>query len=79
MTDLGALLIYSSSEAHGMNDAGQVVGFSYATGAPYYEEHPFLYSGGELIDLGTLGGHDAGAWAINNRAQIVGVSELKSA
>ena len=36
--------------------------------------HPFLYSNGRMVDLGTLGGSQAGASAINDSGEIVGSS-----
>jgi probable HAF family extracellular repeat protein len=60
------------SGACGINDSGQVVGYSYDV-----HSHAFLYSGGVLRDIGTLGGHDANAWAINNSGQVVGAAQLR--
>jgi probable HAF family extracellular repeat protein len=59
ITDLGTLAGYVISAAGaGINDAGQVVGYSPTSGAfnvsPTY--HAFLYSGGVMTDLGTLAG-----------------------
>ena len=63
------------SEPTAINSAGQVAGNLYpvvnGTGTVY---HPFLYSDGKLIDLGTLGGKSAGAQAINSQGVVVGWS-----
>ncbi len=77
VTDLGSLstsIIWS--QATGINASGQVVGFSdLADGT----SHAFLYSGGAMQDLGTLGGppsNGSSAWGINNSGQVAGSSSL---
>jgi len=42
-----------TSDGLGVNDAGQVVGFSYITNDTAY--HAFLYSNGTMQDIGTMG------------------------
>ena len=53
-----------------LNNAKNVVGFAQLKGG---EDHAFLYTGGKLVDLGTLpGGSQSFAYAINDKNQIVG-------
>lgn len=74
--DLGVLGSVDSSWANGINDAGQVVGGSYAAGHP--KMHAFLYDGGKMTDLNSLLPAKSGwelfnAFDINNQGQIVGI------
>lgn len=61
-----------ASGALGVNNLGQVVGFSYP--CPFAgAAHTHLWSGGGLQDLGTLAGWDSSvAQAISDNGQIVG-------
>jgi probable HAF family extracellular repeat protein len=66
------------SYATGINDAGDVVGHSYFTGLA--ANHPFLFRGGDVIDLG-LPADAGGAYAtgINNRGEIIGFAAARGA
>ena len=57
--------------AFGVNDAGQVVGYSFTTTG---HSHAFLYSNSVMQDLGTLGGAIASAFGINASGQVTGSS-----
>lgn len=71
-TVLGALETGASSVAEDLNNRGQVVGQgTTASGA-------FLWSGGMMTALGTLGGENTYPKAINDRGQVVGWSDTKS-
>lgn len=61
------------SKALGINDSGQVVGFS-QTATPG-EYRPFLYQAGSSpVNLGTLGGRSSVGYAINNAGMVAGYS-----
>lgn len=70
----------SFSIAYGINDRGQVVGYS---STPSGDDRAFLTSPNRPInpatdDLGTLGGSSSAARGINNRSQVVGYSTTTS-
>ena len=58
--------------ADDINNAGQIVGG--ATIAADAAAHAFCYEGGIMTDLGTLGGNDSHAAAINSNGDVVGYS-----
>lgn len=71
LTQLGTLG-GSFSGGHGMNTAGDSVGYSQNGGGV---TSAFLYSGGVMTDLGTLGGAYSLAYAVNASDQVVGYSQ----
>jgi probable HAF family extracellular repeat protein len=78
LTNLGALPGSYNSVAYGINDAGLVVGLSEngsidpATGYPEY--HAVVWRNGAIRDLGTFGGNESQAFAVNHWGQVVGVA-----
>ncbi|HEV3258044.1 MAG TPA: hypothetical protein VG013_14260, partial [Gemmataceae bacterium] len=77
MNDLGTLPGAASSIAVGINNAGQVVGYSYPAGSGSDFFHAFLSDGSTMTDLNDLIPSDSGwvlrfAEAINDAGQIVG-------
>jgi probable HAF family extracellular repeat protein len=74
ITDLGVLRGNSSDiSVTGLNDNGQVVGYAENTNGII---RAFLWNGGTVTDLGTLGGPGASAFGINNAGQIVGQADV---
>jgi probable HAF family extracellular repeat protein len=80
--DLGSLGGYQNG-AGAMNDGGQIVGESTNTIPDPFsplgfleptQTRAFLWQNGHMQDIGTLGGGDAQAFAINDSGQILGTS-----
>ncbi len=72
IVDLGTLPHGSASSARAINDRGQIVGFSDSPDGI----HAFLYAGGAMRDLGTLGNDPSEASGINARGEVVGASNV---
>jgi probable HAF family extracellular repeat protein len=74
MTNLGTLAGGNLSGAYGINTASQVTGFSEFSGTQGLFDHAFLWSGGEMSDIGTLGYSYSYGKSINDSGQVVGYS-----
>jgi len=72
MTDLGTLG-GDSSFALGVNDSGEVCGYSYLADNTTYHAFTWTAAGG-MVDLGTADGHSTRAWAINSAGDLAGDS-----
>jgi len=65
-----------------INEKGQVAGTSFinssaSSNCPFpLVTHPFLWGDGKMMDLGTFGGTCGLALGLNNRGQVVGLSNL---
>lgn len=73
LTDLGTLPGDSLSTALAINNNGQIVGFSQVLGNSTIS-HGFLYSGGVMQNIGSIGGTYNVATGINDSGLVVGYS-----
>ena len=73
MTDLGTLSGGTESFGVAINDHGEVTGNANASG----QLPAFVWSRGQMIDLGTLGGGQSSARAINNHGRVTGSSQTE--
>src|SRR6476620_12493370 len=74
LTDLGTLGGENrATYALGINNRGEVVGQADVPGSTF-SFHAFLYKGGKMQDLGTLGGAYSTAKSINKSGETVGDS-----
>ena len=81
MSDLGTLGGPDTQIGVRVNDRGQTTGSSdinfepnASTGLPTAD--PFLWANGKMIDLGSFGGTSGFGQMVNNRTQVIGVSNL---
>ncbi|HXJ94453.1 MAG TPA: DUF3466 family protein [Terriglobia bacterium] len=72
VTDLGPAS-NNSSGARGINAAGQITGYANSSST---KSGVFLYTGGKMKSLGTLGGTTGIGFAINALGQVAGYSTL---
>lgn len=68
-----------SSWAYGVNLSGDIVGqsdsqYTQQGGSPYHAAHAFLWTNGEMTDLGSIPGNgwESAAYSINDSGEIVG-------
>ncbi|MCX5891291.1 MAG: HAF repeat-containing protein [Deltaproteobacteria bacterium] len=67
------------NSARAINTAGQVAGSAAVKISQFTSHsHAFLYSGGNMQDLGTLGGDNSTAYAISTTGLVAGKSEISS-
>lgn len=75
MTDIHPFGDLSESTARGINNSGQVVGEFLTQDQTAF--HAFLYTDGAFYDIGSAGSPETVALAINDRAQVVGVTVIQ--
>jgi probable HAF family extracellular repeat protein len=72
ITDLGSIQLNQASRATGLNGHGAVVGDTYVLTQGAYHLRAFSVQDGLMLDLGTFGGLDSRAYAINSQGHVVG-------
>lgn len=72
--NLGGTLSFVGGLTHAINSRGEVVGQSDLPGDQ--TQHPVLWDGKRLLDLGTLGGDNGEAGGVNEAGQVVGTADL---
>lgn len=77
LQDLGIPTGATSFSAGGLNDVGQIVGFSQTITASSTIQRALVYASGTFSDLGALGGQNSGinGNGINNSGSITGTAE----
>lgn len=78
LTGLGTLPGYADSTGNSLNNLDIVVGDSSRSESWDAQAHSFLWRNGRMCDLGTFGGRNSSAAAINNAGQIVGSAQTAS-
>lgn len=58
--------------AYGINTRGDIVGYVSVSPPTGQEAHAVVYTNGELHDLGTLGGTNSFAYAVNDAGEVIG-------
>jgi probable HAF family extracellular repeat protein len=81
ISDLGTLGGPDATES-AQNNRGEIAGTSDTSDQPSATtsappQAPFLWKNGQMINLGTLGGHSGQANWLNNRGEVVGQSDLR--
>lgn len=73
LTGIGLPFAGTDSQACGINNSGQVVGY-FNKSYDVYNYHSFVYSNSTVTDIGNLGGGYCKAYGINNSGLVVGFS-----